>query len=303
MKSSRLFEIVYRLLANERCTAPELASELEVSVRTIYRDIDALSQAGVPIVTEQGQGGGIRLMEGWSLNKTLMDAKEQEQLLTAVKNLSALQEDGDALAMKLGALFQKHPRDWLRVDFHYWGPVNANDERFELIKTAVQEKRVLSFEYAAYNGMTERRVKPVFLYFKGNAWYLQALCLMRGQFRTFKLNRVSHLALTDECFEDDLIPPPIDPWEWAFDWPEVRLRFAPYMAYRVYDDFEEECIQKEPDGHLLVTTHMPPEDEWSAGRILSYGTGVEVLSPESLRRSAAEYALKLHRHYQKANQT
>lgn len=303
MKSSRLFEIVYRLLENERCTAPHLANALEVSVRTIYRDIDALSQAGVPILTEQGQGGGIRLMDGWSLNKTLMDAKEQEQLLTAVKTLSGVQESSDALARKLGALFQRRPRDWLRVDFHYWGPANENDERFETIKMAVLEKRVLCFQYAAYNGMTERRVKPALLYFKGNAWYLQAFCMMRSEFRTFKLSRVSQLSLTEEAFEEELMPPPIDPWEWVFEWPEVRLRFAPYMAYRVYDDFEEECIQREPDGHLLVTTRMPPEDEWSAGRILSYGTGVEVLSPESLRQSVADYALKLYHHYQNQNQT
>lgn len=303
MKSSRLFEIVYRLLENERCTAPHLANALEVSVRTIYRDIDALSQAGVPILTEQGQGGGIRLMDGWSLNKTLMDAKEQEQLLTAVKTLSGVQESSDALARKLGALFQCRPRDWLRVDFHYWGPANENDERFETIKMAVLEKRVLCFQYAAYNGMTERRVKPALLYFKGNAWYLQAFCMMRSEFRTFKLSRVSQLSLTEEAFEEELTPPPIDPWEWVFEWPEVRLRFAPYMAYRVYDDFEEECIQREPDGHLLVTTRMPPEDEWSAGRILSYGTGVEVLSPESLRQSVADYALKLYHHYQNQNQT
>lgn len=303
MKSSRLFEIVYRLLENERCTAPHLANALEVSVRTIYRDIDALSQAGVPILTEQGQGGGIRLMDGWSLNKTLMDAKEQEQLLTAVKTLSGVQESSDALARKLGALFQRRPRDWLRVDFHYWGPANENDERFETIKMAVLEKRVLCFQYAAYNGMTERRVKPALLYFKGNAWYLQAFCMMRSEFRTFKLSRVSQLSLTEEAFEEELTPPPIDPWEWVFEWPEVRLRFAPYMAYRVYDDFEEECIQREPDGHLLVTTRMPPEDEWSAGRILSYGTGVEVLSPESLRQSVADYALKLYHHYQNQNQT
>lgn len=303
MKSSRLFEIVYRLLENERCTAPHLANALEVSVRTIYRDIDALSQAGVPILTEQGQGGGIRLMDGWSLNKMLMDAKEQEQLLTAVKTLSGVQESSDALARKLGALFQRRPRDWLRVDFHYWGPANENDERFETIKMAVLEKRVLCFQYAAYNGMTERRVKPALLYFKGNAWYLQAFCMMRSEFRTFKLSRVSQLSLTEEAFEEELTPPPIDPWEWVFEWPEVRLRFAPYMAYRVYDDFEEECIQREPDGHLLVTTHMPPEDEWSAGRILSYGTGVEVLSPESLRQSVADYALKLYHHYQNQNQT
>ena len=303
MKSSRLFEIVYRLLENERCTAPQLAQDLEVSVRTIYRDIEALCQAGVPVVTEQGQGGGIRLMDGWSLNKTLMNVKEQEQLLTAVKTLSGVQESSDALAHKLGALFQRQPRDWLRVDFHYWGAINENDIRFEQIKTAVLDKRILSFSYASYNGVTERRVKPVLLYFKGNAWYLQAFCLMRNEFRTFKISRVSHLALTDEHFEDDLMPPEIDPWDWHFQWPEVSLRFAPYMAYRVYDEYDEEDIQLEPDGHLLVKTHLPPEDEWSAARILSYGTGVEVLCPDALRRSAAAYALKLHQHYQNGNKT
>lgn len=303
MKSSRLFEILYHLLENGRCTAPQLASELEVSVRTIYRDIEALCQAGVPIVTEQGQGGGIRLTEGWTLSKTLMNAREQEQLMTAVKALCSVQESNHALAHKLGALFQRQPHDWLRVDFHYWGAINENDIRFEQIKTAVLEKRILSFSYASYSGLTERRVKPVLLYFKGNAWYLQAFCLMRHEFRTFKISRVSHLALTDEYFEDRLSPPKIDPWDWNFKWPEVRLRFAPHMAYRVYDEYDEECIQPEADGYLLVTTHLPPEDEWAAGRILSYGTGVEVLSPDSLRRSVTQYALKLYHYFESQNQT
>ena len=298
MKSGRLFEIVYRLLANERCTAPELARELEVSVRTIYRDIDALCQSGVPIITEQGQSGGIRLMEGWALNKALMTEQEQTQLLTAVRSLAAVQQADDQLARKLGALFQKQPRDWLRVDFHYWGPLNENDERFEVIRTAVLEKRVLSFSYASYEGFTQRRVKPVLLYFKGSAWYLQAFCLLRNEFRTFKISRISRLTLTDETFEEELTPPELDPWDWHFEWPEVRLRFAPHMAYRVYDDFDEEWIQREPSGHLLVTTHLPPEDEWSAARILSYGTGVEVLSPDSLRANTAVYARKLFSHHQ-----
>lgn len=298
MKSSRLLEIIYRLLADGRCTAPALARELEVSVRTIYRDIDALSQSGVPVVTEQGQGGGIRLIEGWALNRTLVSAKEQEQILMAVKSLAAVEQGSSDLALKLGALFQKQPQDWLRVDFHYWGPVNENDERFELIKTAVLEKRVLSFCYASYEGFTQRRAKPVLLYFKGNAWYLQAFCLMRNEFRTFKISRISRLALTDERFEDTLTPPEIDPWDWRFQWPEVHLRFKPHMAYRVYDDFDEECISVEPDGHLLVHTHLPTDDEWAAERMLSYGTGVEVISPDNLRLHTAEYALKLYRHYE-----
>ena len=303
MKSGRLFEIVYRLLEGGQCTAPALAKELEVSVRTIYRDIDALCQAGVPIATAQGNSGGIRLMEGWTLNKTLMSTREQEQLLTAVQSLAGLQQGSDTLAVKLGALFQKQPRDWLRVDFHRWGPVNENDERFEIIKTAVQEKRVLQFSYAGYEGFTQRRVKPLLLYFKGDAWYLQAFCLIRGDFRTFKISRVSGLVLTNELFDDTPAPPPIDPWEWNFQWPEVRLRFQPQMAYRVYDDFDEECIRREADGSLIVTTHMPVSDEWSAGRLLSYGTGVEVLSPDTLRKTAAAYVLRLCHHYGKENET
>lgn len=303
MKSSRLFQIVYRLLADGRTTAPSLADELEVSVRTIYRDIEALCQAGVPIVTEQGQAGGIRLMDGWVLNKTLMDAKEQEQLLTAVQSLAALLDGGEELARKLGALFHKQPSDWLRVDFSHWGPVNENDVRFEIIKTAVLEKRILQFDYAAYNGMSHRRAKPVLLYFKGSAWYLQAFCLMRNEFRTFKISRVSRLSLTDEHFDDELTPPPLEPWSAVFHWPEVRLRFKPHMAYRVYDEYDEECIRREADGSLLVTANLPQDEDWLMGRMLSYGTDVEVLSPASLRSQLAGHTLKLHQYYLKENKT
>ena len=89
MKSSRLFQIVYELMSGERMTAPELARRLEVSVRTIYRDVEALCQAGVPIATGQGQGGGIRLMDGFVLDRTLMSPDEQERLLLAVKALAS----------------------------------------------------------------------------------------------------------------------------------------------------------------------------------------------------------------------
>ena len=303
MKSSRLFQIVYRLLADGRTTAPVLAAELEVSVRTIYRDVEALCQAGVPIVTGQGQSGGIRLMDGWVLNKTLMNAKEQEQLLTAVQSLAALQDEGEGLALKLGALFHKQPSDWLRVDFRHWGPVNENDVRFEMIKSAVLEKRILQFDYAAYNGMSHRRAKPVLLYFKGSAWYLQAFCLMRNEFRTFKISRMSKLFLTDEHFTDELTPPPLEPWSGLFQWPEVRLRFKPNMAYRVYDEYDEECIRREEDGSLLVIANLPQDEEWLMGRMLSYGTDVEVLSPVSLHSLLAEHTLKLHQYYRKESKT
>ena len=298
MKKSRLFRIVYRLLEEERITAPALAQEMEVSVRTIHRDVEALCQAGIPLVTEQGRSGGIRLMEGFSLKSAMMDDNEQQQLLTAMKVLAAVEQDGDALLGKLAALFRKQRSDWLRVDLSHWGPVNADDERFSKVKTAVLEKHILQFSYAGYNGMSARRVKPILLYFKGSAWYLQAFCLTRNDFRTFKLNRVSAPVLTDEHFDDDLTPPPLEPWDQTQRWPQMQLRFAPALAYRVYDEYDEACICRNEDGSLLVTACLPFEEEWVQARILSYGTDAEVLSPACLRSALAARALKLHRHYQ-----
>lgn len=301
MKSSRLFYIVHRLLRDGRCTAPALAQELEVSLRTIYRDVDALCQAGVPVVTEQGQGGGIRLMEGYTLDRTALSAQEQEELLLAVQSLSSLQ--GDSLLPKLGALFRKQHADWLRVDFGRWGPSNGSDRRFEIIRAAVLEKRILRFDYAAFNGMSTRRVKPVLLHYKGSQWYLQAFCLLRNDFRTFKISRMSDLALTDERFRETLVPPPIEPWNELADWPEAVLRFQPRAAYRVYDEFHIQLITREADGCLRVETHLPPDEDWVYAMLLSFGTDVRVLSPDRLRSALQQRALVLSEHHQNKNQT
>lgn len=120
MRSSRLFQIVYRILRDGQTTAPALARLLEVSERTIYRDIEALCQAGVPIVTTQGHGGGIRLMDGYVLSRDVMSAAEKEELLLAVKSLASVTQ-GSELLPKLGALFQHGGADWLEVDFSRWG--------------------------------------------------------------------------------------------------------------------------------------------------------------------------------------
>lgn len=170
MKSSRLFQIVYELMSGERMTAPELARRLEVSVRTIYRDVEALCQAGVPIATGQGQGGGIRLMDGFVLDRTLMSPDEQERLLLAVKALGNAAGDSGELLQKLGALFRTPEADWLSVDLDRWGQSGKQDMRFDLIRRAILEKRVLAFHYAGTNGLRTRQVQPGRLCFKSSAW-------------------------------------------------------------------------------------------------------------------------------------
>lgn len=301
MKSSRLFRIVHLLLRDGRCTAPGLAQALEVSVRTIYRDLDALCQAGVPIVTEQGQGGGIRLMEGYSLDKAALSAQEQDELLLAVQSLPFTQDD--ALLQKLGALFQRQRTDWLRVDFAHWGPGNQSDDRFDLIRTAVLEKRLLQFDYAAPSGMSTRTVKPVMLHYKGSQWYLQAFCLLRGGFRTFRISRMSRLIPLQEHFAETLVPPPIEPWEELCCWPAVSLRFAPSAAWRVYDEFHMQLITREEDGWLRVDTHLPLDEAWVYDMLFSFGTEVAILSPDELRSAFQRHTAAILRHYEKKNQT
>ena len=142
MSVGRQFQIVYTLLNEKTVSAPALAKRLEVSVRTIYRDVEALSAAGVPIYAIPGKGGGIALMEGYTLNRSLLSDDEKSQLLLALKSVSAIGADASAdLLSKLGALMGDNGGDWLSVDFARWGNHEQDSEKFDVIKRAIMKRR------------------------------------------------------------------------------------------------------------------------------------------------------------------
>ena len=178
-----------------------------------------------------------------------------------------------------------------------WGAGEADNEKFQLLKRAVLERQVLSFDYAGSYGSTRgRRVLPARLVFKGQGWYLQAFDLEREAYRTFRLSRILSPQLTGEGFRRRLEPPDIG---FSGEIPplfrvEVALRFAPYMAYRVYDEFDQGCVKRQEDGSLVVETVFP-EDQWLYGYLLSFGAGVEVLSPDPLRRRLAALGREIYR--------
>ena len=121
MRESRLFRIVYYLLQNGKATAPELAQKSEVSIRTIYRDIDAISSTGIPIYATQGKGGGIFILNDYTLDKSLLSEQEQEQMLTALQGMIATTEkNSNELLTKLSGLFQIKSTNWIEVDFSDW---------------------------------------------------------------------------------------------------------------------------------------------------------------------------------------
>lgn len=294
MSVDRQFQMIYLLLERGRMTARELAEKLEVSQRTVLRDVDALSAAGVPVYTAQGAGGGVALLPGYVLDRAAFSEEEQRQLLLALRCLPG-REGGQVLA-KLSALFGRGGEDWLQVDLSRWGAGKGESEKFRLLKRAVLERQELAFDYASSYGSTRpRRVLPARLVFKGQGWYLQALDLEREDYRTFRLSRILSPALTGEVFHRRLDPPEIG---YSSDIPplfqvEVKLRFDPHMAYRVYDEFDQSCVERQEDGSLLVEAVFP-EDQWLYGYLLSFGAGVEVLAPDALRRRLAALGWKIY---------
>lgn len=300
MQINRLFEIVYILLDKKIITAKELAERFEVSVRTIYRDIDVLSQAGIPIYMSKGKGGGISLLDNFVLNKSLLSDNEQNEILAALQGLNAVHyPEVDNVIAKLGLLFDKEDYNWIDVDFSHWGETNRN--KFNLIKTAIINKRVISFDYSSSYGLSSsRRVEPIQLWFKDKTWYLKSYCLSKEDFRIFKLTRMKEVRVTDISFQKR------PDRESSFDarrdenfrTVNFKLHLDKSVAYRVYDEFNENCIRQNPDGSFEVTASYP-ESDWVYGYILSFGNAAKVIEPEYVRNiiiDRLEQTLKQYAH-------
>lgn len=162
MQDSRWFRIVYILLDTGKCTASELAEKLEVSVRTIYRDLDALSAAGIPVYATQGKGGGVSLLPEYVLDNVLLSGEEKEKILMALQDLSVADETAGELLVKLGALFQTRAADWIEVDFSDWKKSARDQDGFNAIKTAIFKKVLVTFSYfGSSGGYTQRTVEPL----------------------------------------------------------------------------------------------------------------------------------------------
>lgn len=239
MQMNRLFQIVYYLLENGKSSAPELAKKFEVSTRTIYRDLDTISAAGIPIYATQGKGGGISLLENYVLDKSLFSEKEQEQILIALQCIASTEgENADELLSKLSALFQMKGTDWIEVDFSDWNK-NKADQIFSEIKKAIFDRRVITFSYFDSDGRRlSRSLRPIKLIFKSNDWYLYGFCLLRNDYRFFKLTRIKDLVTSDETFIRDVLDLPKAKMEMPhYNTVSVTLKFSPQVAFRVHDEF------------------------------------------------------------------
>ena len=279
MQVNRLFEIIYILLEKENVTAKELAEHFGVSVRTIYRDIDVLSRSNIPIYTNQGKGGGINLLDNFVLDKSLISEDEQNQILFALQSLEKLNVNNEKMLLdKMSILFNKATRNWIEIDFSSWGTDSTQNERFNKIKEAILNKKVVEITYFnSYGEENIRQVEPLQIRIKDKAWYIKALCRLKQDFRIFKIARIRDIKILDEHFEREL---PVEKEEKTkFKVISLKLEISKEMTYRVYDEFEKENISKNENGDFIVEVEYP-ENEWVYGYILSFGEYVKVLSPK-----------------------
>ncbi len=298
MQINRMFEIIYILLEKKTVTAKELAERFEVSVRTIYRDIESLSATGIPVFMSKGKGGGISLLSDFVLNKTVLTQDEKDNIISALNAIKTIDiENSNPAIGRLSSLFGKQNSNWIEIDFSDWGNGDRKKDNFLILKNAIINKNVVEFEYYSSKGeKTERTAECLKLCFKSRDWYLYAYCRQRKDNRFFKLSRMNNILVLDEkiervapetVFEQEQLP-------FESELITIKMKFSYKMAFMVYDIFDNFEVMS--DGSFLVTANMPKAN-WLVSYILSYGEHCEVLEPQEIRDNIKNTIKQISKNY------
>ena len=294
MKVDRIVSIIMILLDKKRIGAHELANMFEVSPRTIYRDIDAINMAGIPVRATSGVGGGFEIMQEYKVDKKVFSTDDLSALLMGLSSLSNMIR-GDELIHALAKVKSFIPTERAKdielkvnqicIDLSPWIGNSNIQPYLELIKTALQESKLLTFEYVAHHGnKNTRTVEPYQLVLKGSHWYLQGYCYVRNDFRLFRISRMSKLQMQEETFTPQEYPKPILDFEeiWETMQTKIKIRIHKSVMDRVldycsYDDFS-------PDSDEYYIVNFPfVENDYHYDILLSFGDKCECLEPLHIR--------------------
>lgn len=287
MKIDRLIGILSVLLQKEKVTAPELAEKFEVSRRTINRDIEDLCRAGIPISTAQGARGGICIMEGYRMDRTLLTSKDMQVILAGLRSLDSVSGShyyGQLMEkIKAGSSAFVSGRDSILIDLSSWYKESLAP-KIEMIQTAIEERRLISFQYYSPKGESSREIEPYYLIFKWASWYVWGWCRKREDFRMFKLNRLDGLKVSADPYDARAVPLPDLSSERIFPGAiQVKAVFRPEMRWRLVEEYGPRCFEVQPDGTLLFQKEYTDEEnliDW----MLTFRDQVTVLEPEHVRQ-------------------
>lgn len=294
MKLHRLIALLTLLLQQDRISAPVLAEKFEVSVRTIYRDIQALESAGIPIVTHTGINGGIAIMEQYKIDKKLFTMQDIGTLLTSLHSITGSISNSQltyTLEKIKGLIPPEHLQAMeinsrhLYVDMTPWSTNPHVPAALGIIHKALAQSQRICFAYhSRYSTTSQRTVEPCQLVLKENSWYLKGWCTQRQDFRTFKLSRMRDVQLLPECFTPRDFTSGMDDFK---DWKHEKMITVELLAdstlhERAMDFCRDENIRQLEDGNLHIS--MPfVESDMGYGVLLSMGHHCRVLGPPHVR--------------------
>lgn len=317
MKIDRLIGILSILLQEEKTTAPKLAERFEVSRRTINRDIEDLCKAGIPIKTVQGTGGGISIMDGYRMDRTILTSKDMQMILAGLRSLDSVSGSRyySQLMEKLqaGSSAFISGRDFMLIDLSSWYK-GSLAPKIEVIQSAIENRNILTFDYFAPSGESSRSIEPYYIVFKWTSWYVWGRKVSDGdlhcvdqskteqavspnEFRLFKLNRMDKVTATDRTFACREIPMPDLSNERVFPGGiRVKALFDRDIKWRLVEEFGPKCFTETEDGRLLFTadyTNMENLITW----ILTFGKKAEVLEPAEVRTAIKNIAEEILKNY------
>ena len=298
MKMERLIGILSILLQRDKVTAPELAEQFEVSRRTIQRDIESLCQAGIPIATAQGTGGGISILKGYRVDRTVLTTPEMQAILAGLQSLDSVSGTRRyaQLMEKLSA--GSGSRDsHILIDLSSWYKTSLSP-KIEAIHSAIRQHLTIRFTYFSPRETAVRTIEPYDLVFQWSSWYVWGWCQTRQDFRLFKLNRMTDL-VPGEPFTPRPAPPPDLSAERIFPAKyQVTVLFDPACRWRLVEEYGPDSFTIQPDGRLRFTWGFPDADSVLSW-ILTFGEGAELMEPVELRLRLAALTATLARRYQK----
>lgn len=300
MKLDRLIGILSILLQREQVTAPELAEQFEVSRRTIQRDIEALCRAGIPIATAQGSGGGISILEGYRVDRTLLTAPEMQAILAGLRSLDSVSGTRryaqlmEKLSAGNSSLVAGNAQ--MLIDLSSWYKTTLAP-KIETIQSAIQQHNMVHFTYHSPKGTLSRAGEPYYLVFRWSSWYLWGWCCSRQDFRLFKLNRMTDLA-PGETFSPrpaplpDLAPQRIFPANYR-----VTVLFDPSCSWRLVEEYGADSFISQPDGKLLFRWGFP-DKESVISWLLTFGDSAQLLEPAQLRAELKDLIRRMAEQYE-----
>ena len=305
MKIDRLIGILSVLLQSKQTTAPELAELFEVSRRTINRDIETLSRAGIPIMTLQGREGGISIMDGYRMDRTILTSKDMRTILAGLRSLDSVSGSsyyGQLMEkLELGSSEFVAGKDSVLIDLSSWYR-NSLAPKIEVIQEAIEERHMLSFCYFAPSGESRRLIEPYYLIFRWSNWYVWGWCREREDFRLFKLNRMTEVQKMKEEFScREVMPPDLNDEKIFSGEVRVKALFDPDVKWRLVDEFGPDCFKETEDGRLLF------ESDYTDGEslltwFLTFGEKAEVIEPKELRKKMEERIEKMMNAYHRSGE-